>query len=143
MYRYIHRGLYIQFGHVSSLTQRGLAPLHGLGPPGPPLCTHATRLRHALSVAPTTGAAERNWSAFGFIHCKRRNRLKNDRVEMLVFIYWNLRMLKSVPDFPDRNNSSDQNGGSDGDAEGIETLEGEEYGEDDEEDLYIVDQDLF
>jgi len=94
-------------------------------------------------VAPTTGAAERNWSAFGFIHCKRRNRLKNDRVEMLVFIYWNLRMLKSVPDFPDRNNSSDQNGGSDGDAEGIETLEGEEYGEDDEEDLYIVDQDLF
>jgi Protein of unknown function (DUF 659)/hAT family C-terminal dimerisation region len=94
--------------------------------------------RHALSVAPTTGAAERNWSAFGFIHCKRRNRLLNDRVEKLIFIYWNLRMLKAVPDFPDRNN--------DGDAE----AEGEEYDEnddehegDDEEDLYAVDQDFF
>ena len=43
--------------------------------------------KHALSVAPTTGAAERNWSTFGFIHCKRRNRLLNNRVEMLVFIH--------------------------------------------------------
>jgi Protein of unknown function (DUF 659)/hAT family C-terminal dimerisation region len=99
--------------------------------------------RHALSVAPTSGAAERNWSAFGFIHCKRRNRLTNNRVEMLVFIYWNLRMLKSVPDFPGGNNSSDQNSGSDGDAEEIETSEIEEYGEDDEEDLYTADPDSF
>jgi hypothetical protein len=56
--------------------------------------------RHALSVALTTGAAERNRSVFGFIHYKRRNRLSNKKVEMLVFIYWNLRILKAVPDFP-------------------------------------------
>jgi hypothetical protein len=99
--------------------------------------------RHALSVAPTTGAAERNWSAFGFIHCKRRNRLLNDRVEMLVFIYWNLRILKAVPDLPSSNNSGDEINDSDGDAAAIEIVEGEEYGEDNEEDLYTVDKDLF
>ena len=62
---------------------------------------------------------------------------------MLVFIYWNLRMLKSVPDFPGGNNRDDQNSGSDGDAEEIETSEIEEYGEDNEEDLYTADPDLF
>ena len=92
--------------------------------------------RHALSVAPTTGAAERNWSTFGFIHCKRRNRLLNERVEMLVFIYWNLRILKAVPDLPGRNDGSSS---SDGDME-VETVESEEYGENDEEDLYTVDR---
>jgi hypothetical protein len=49
-------------------------------------------------------------------------------------------MLKSVPDFPGSNSSGDENSGSDGDAEEIETVEGEEYGEDDEElDLYTVE----
>ena len=56
---------------------------------------------------------------------------------MLVFIYWNLRILKGVPDFPD---GGDENGGNN--AEIIET-EDKEYGEDNEEDLYIVDRDLF
>jgi hypothetical protein len=49
------------------------------------------------------------------------------------------RMLESAPDFPGRNSSGDENSGSDGDAGAMETVEGEEYGEDDEEDLYTVE----
>ena len=80
---------------------------------------------------------ERLWSIFGFIHCKRRNRLSNDRVEMLVFIYWNLRILRAVPDLPGSNDGS---GGSGGDVD-VETVEREEYGEGDEGDLYTLDKD--
>jgi hypothetical protein len=54
---------------------------------------------YALSISPTSGAAERNWSAFGYIHCMRRNRLDTARVDKLVFLYWNLRMLRNIPDY--------------------------------------------
>ena len=50
----------------------------------------------ALSIAPTSGSAEQNWSTFGFIHSKSRNRLTNDRVEKLVYIYWNQRIRKEL-----------------------------------------------
>jgi len=52
----------------------------------------------ALCIAPTTGAAERNWSAFGHIHSKKRNRLLNERVNKLVYIYWNLRIKERIGD---------------------------------------------
>jgi hypothetical protein len=52
----------------------------------------------ALSISPTTGAAERNWSAFGYIHSKSRNSLLNDRVNKLVYIYWNLRIRERIGD---------------------------------------------
>ncbi|KAF1976396.1 hypothetical protein BU23DRAFT_551857, partial [Bimuria novae-zelandiae CBS 107.79] len=45
---------------------------------------------YALSINPTTGAAERNWSEHGFFHNKVRNRLVNTWVEKLVFCYYNL-----------------------------------------------------
>lgn len=54
---------------------------------------------YALSISPTSGAAERNWSAFGFIHCQRRNRLSTERVDKLVYLYWNLRMFRGIPDY--------------------------------------------
>jgi hypothetical protein len=58
--------------------------------------------KFALSISPTSGAAERNWSAFGHIHCKKRNRLRDDKVEMLVFIYWNLQLMNKLSPLLDR-----------------------------------------
>ena len=47
-----------------------------------------------LSIPTSSAAAERNFSTFGFIHNKIRNRLQNDCVKKLVFIYGNLWMHK-------------------------------------------------
>ena len=38
---------------------------------------------------------ERVWSAFDIIHSKRRNRLKNDRVDKMVFIYAYSKFIKN------------------------------------------------
>ena len=46
----------------------------------------------ALSIAPTTGAAERNWSAHGYIHSQKRNTLDHATVQKLVFVYFNIRI---------------------------------------------------
>ena len=45
-----------------------------------------------LSIPTSSAAAERNFSTFGFIHNKIRNRLCNERVKKLVYIYGNLQM---------------------------------------------------
>lgn len=45
-----------------------------------------------LSVPPTSGAAERNWSEYGSIHSCKRNKLSNDRAEKLVYLRHNLRL---------------------------------------------------
>jgi hAT family C-terminal dimerisation region len=41
----------------------------------------------ALCIASTISAAERNWSAFGHIHSKKRNRLLNEQINKLVYLY--------------------------------------------------------
>ena len=46
----------------------------------------------SLAITPTTGAAERNWSAYGFIHDLKRNALSHDMVERLVYLFWNLKI---------------------------------------------------
>ena len=46
----------------------------------------------ALAITPTTGAAERSWSAHGFIHNLKRNALSHDIVEKLVYLFWNLKI---------------------------------------------------
>lgn len=46
-----------------------------------------------LSVPCTSAACERNWSVFGKVHTKSRNRLKIDRVEKLVAIRSNLNIV--------------------------------------------------
>lgn len=48
-----------------------------------------------LSIIPSSGTAERNWSTFGYIHSKSRNRLRNERVEKLVFLYSNAHLTES------------------------------------------------
>jgi hypothetical protein len=77
-----------------------------------------------LSIPTSSAAAERNFSTFGFIHNKIRNRLKNDRVKKLVYIYGNLRMYngfikiqkrKQISNFnnDDENNDDDDNDNND------------------------------
>lgn len=51
---------------------------------------------YCLSINPTTGAAERNWSAHGYLHSKNRNRLTNERVQKLVYLFQNLRVRDRV-----------------------------------------------
>jgi hypothetical protein len=51
-----------------------------------------------LSITPSAGAAERNWSTFGHIHSKTRNRLKHDRVSKLVYIQTNMRCMENIPE---------------------------------------------
>ena len=41
----------------------------------------------------SSSCAERNWSTYGFIHCMRRSRITPKRVEDLVFVYSNFRLL--------------------------------------------------
>jgi hypothetical protein len=49
-----------------------------------------------LSIPATSAASERNWSTFGFIHSKLRNRLHEERVEKIVYLFWNLRILRAI-----------------------------------------------
>ncbi|CAG8595877.1 9360_t:CDS:2, partial [Scutellospora calospora] len=49
-----------------------------------------------LSILATSAASECNWSAYGFIHSKLRNRMLTEKAEKLVFIYWNIRILHQL-----------------------------------------------
>jgi len=49
-----------------------------------------------LSIPATSAASERNWSAFGFIHNKLRNRMLDQRVEKCVYLYWNMKILREI-----------------------------------------------
>lgn len=42
-----------------------------------------------LSIPTSSASSERSWSVHSFIHNKRRNRLKPERVEKLAFVYSN------------------------------------------------------
>ena len=53
----------------------------------------ATRI---FSIPTSSAASERNFSNFGFIHNKIRNRLKNDHVKKLVYIYGNLKVYNGL-----------------------------------------------
>ena len=47
-----------------------------------------------LSITPISGAAERSWYTFSFIHSKTRNRLQNEKVNMLVYLFSNARLME-------------------------------------------------
>ena len=55
----------------------------------------ALRVHSTPTVA---SAAERNWSVFGFVHSKSRNRPYGHKVEKLVYIYQNMRLLRKIRD---------------------------------------------
>lgn len=54
-----------------------------------------------LSIPTSSAASERNWSAFVYIHDKKRNRLIADHVLKLVYIYSNykLQMPKEITEW--------------------------------------------
>jgi hypothetical protein len=46
-----------------------------------------------LSQVVNTSSAERCWSTYNFVHNMKRNRLNADRVESLVYVHYNFRLL--------------------------------------------------
>ncbi|KAH9360758.1 hypothetical protein HPB48_020237 [Haemaphysalis longicornis] len=48
-----------------------------------------------LQIPPSSAACERNWSEFGNVHTKLRNRLSGDRVQKLVYVHSNLNVRKA------------------------------------------------
>jgi hypothetical protein len=51
-----------------------------------------------LQIPPSSASSERNWSLFGNIHTKTRNRLTNDRIQKLVSVRANLELLEASSD---------------------------------------------
>jgi hypothetical protein len=47
-----------------------------------------------LALLPSSSSCERNWSAYGFIHNKKRNKLKAERANDLVFIFSNMQLIR-------------------------------------------------
>lgn len=59
----------------------------------PELQKVAVRVSAMVSGA---GACERNWSAYDFVHSKKRNRLAPERAEDLVYVFTNMRLAKKA-----------------------------------------------
>lgn len=59
----------------------------------------------ALSQVVNTSSAERCLSSYSFVHSVKRNRLSLDRVESLVYVHYNLRLLSHHCD--DAKNNKD------------------------------------
>ncbi len=49
-----------------------------------------------LSMVSSVGACERNWSAYDFLHSKKRNRLEPQRANDLVYVFANLRLINRM-----------------------------------------------
>jgi hypothetical protein len=47
------------------------------------------------SLPASSSACESNWSNYDFIHSKKRNKLKTDRAEQLVWVHSNGRLLRA------------------------------------------------
>ncbi|CAM6127165.1 unnamed protein product [Calypogeia fissa] len=52
--------------------------------------------RKILHQKMCASSCEQNWSSYGFIHSKSRNRLTNDRAKDLVFVFTNMRVQKGL-----------------------------------------------
>ncbi|GBG59740.1 hypothetical protein CBR_g54843 [Chara braunii] len=51
----------------------------------------------------TATSAERNWSSMDLVHSKRRNRLKPATVEKLLYIHWNMNLLRASKNLKDHH----------------------------------------
>ena len=49
-----------------------------------------------LAMVSSAGACERNWSAYDFVHSKKRNRLDPARAGDLVYVFTNMRLRKKA-----------------------------------------------
>ena len=76
-------------------SSRSLTPLQWWGgmikASVPELSAFATKV---LSIPATSADAERNFSSFGFIHSKSRNRLSTEKATTSTFVFCNLRLSK-------------------------------------------------
>lgn len=74
-----------------------------------------------LAQCSSACSCERNWSSYGFVHSKSRNRLKASRARDLVFVFSNLRLLKKVTEadydeqFPQWDSESERESESESD----------------------------
>lgn len=59
-----------------------------------------------IEMVASAGASERIWSTFNFVHSRLRNRLTNERVNKLVFLYTNTLLLDQM----DRNDYINEEG---------------------------------
>lgn len=62
-----------------------------------------------FSLTPSSVASERNFSAFGFIHSKLRNKLLPDNVRKLVYVFANSKNLDKTESDEDEDDESDLN----------------------------------
>lgn len=60
-----------------------------------------------LSQVISASACKRNWSTFNFIHTKKRNKLKCQRVRNIVSVHCNLRLLDSIEDIKNKEDYID------------------------------------
>ncbi|CAB4439805.1 unnamed protein product [Rhizophagus irregularis] len=67
--------------------------------------------KKVLSIPTSSAASERNWSAFAYIHDKKRNRLRADHVLKLVYIFSNykLQMPREMPEWKGLTNELNKN----------------------------------
>jgi hypothetical protein len=49
-----------------------------------------------LVMVSGAGACKRNWSAYDFVHSKKRNRLAPERARDLVYVFTNMRLHKKA-----------------------------------------------
>ena len=54
-----------------------------------------------LHISTTSATSERNWFAFRFIHSRLRNRLAQGRVQKLVYIFGNSKLIEDDQEFDD------------------------------------------
>jgi hypothetical protein len=80
-----------------------------------------------LSLITSSASCERNFSSFGYIHSKVRNRLKNPKVNALVYIYTNLRALSGNKR---KRSSSEEDNNDNADKDDYLELDDEEVEED-------------
>ncbi|GBG83185.1 hypothetical protein CBR_g36801 [Chara braunii] len=51
---------------------------------------------NVMGMWSTATPTERNWSSMDFVHSKRRNSLKAETLEKLVYIHWNMQLLRAA-----------------------------------------------
>ena len=96
--------------------------------------------KKVLSIPTSSAASERNWSAFAYIHDKKRNRLRADRILKLVYIYSNykLQMPRETPEWKGLTNELDKNTSLDGENVDDEIQIPGENEESENEDKYLL-----
>ncbi|XP_065315317.1 uncharacterized protein LOC135924197 [Gordionus sp. m RMFG-2023] len=73
-----------------------------------------------LTFPSSTSSSERNWSVWGNIHTKNRNRLKASTAGKLVIVYYNLRLIKNIKENNDIEYESEQDSATEGETLTIE-----------------------